>query len=907
MLILVKNMEKNMSVDTNHIVSDNSDFFKNIPEVNLYQTKLDNLSQVWNTLNLLNQVNEGGASMESTQDAFNNLTLNLLHHLTHESLKQIANEVESKSQVVVDIIIRNLFERTADIGFLSTDDAIRDFFRHYEQLAISLASITQYSPKKSSCEVCPTPFKLACQNGLASQELNFVKNILCQPDAQQMQDRISRETLKQSLKSRFKEYVNKYSVYYDVILTDTKGNVLINLDQSNVIEKSNDSIIYEALNTKYPFIEKLGKTDLRVDKESALLYACKVTNSNDEKSENLGVLILCFKFCDETELIFDGLKQTNNALNLMLLDKSGIVIATSNPLHMPIGKPMSVVRSKTFDIVNYGGRKYIAKTAKTKGYEGYFGLGWLGHVMIPLEEAFLNEKENILNKIDKHILEGVMESTSLFSQELQSIPVEAKKIQEDLNRMVWNGSLKQKSSIGKKLLSQVSLTGEKTKSIFNESIASLHETVLKTLLNVVHFKAYLGINIMDRNLYERANDCRWWALTPKFREILNKQHLIFQDTEELTSILVYINQLYTVYTNLVLFDNDGMVVAVSNEKHNSMVGLKLTQDWVTRTLALQDSQQYIVSKFEKTSLYNSNYTYVYNACIKSPDSAKTVGGIAIVFDGEPQFEVILNDILTNKEDAFALFATKDKIVISSSNKRFEVGELVDIQNNFFKLAHNESYSSIIEFEGEYYAIGSYCSSGYREYKTVDGYSNDVICLVFIPLGVADKKNKELQQQDDLTLAEYKSDGTSTREFGTFFIGKFWYGFDIDDLDGSIAAEGIQPINRNNMVAGRVFYKNESLEVLDLYKFLNASKSEELQIIVFKYYTTPNKTRFLGLLATKLGPICEVPQSHVGKASSLLRNETNIIKEIVKPPLNYKQMLSIISVESLLRILQKFEL
>ncbi len=36
-----------------------------------------------------------------------------------------------KSQVAIDILIRNLFERRADIGFLATDDDIRLFLENF--------------------------------------------------------------------------------------------------------------------------------------------------------------------------------------------------------------------------------------------------------------------------------------------------------------------------------------------------------------------------------------------------------------------------------------------------------------------------------------------------------------------------------------------------------------------------------------------------------------------------------------------------------------------------------------------------------------------------------------------------------------------------------------------------------
>lgn len=80
-----------------------------IPVVNYYEKKLSELSSNWNTLNLLNQVNEGGASIENTQKEFSKLTYSLVDNLTNESLKQLSNEINSKSQVVVDVLISELF------------------------------------------------------------------------------------------------------------------------------------------------------------------------------------------------------------------------------------------------------------------------------------------------------------------------------------------------------------------------------------------------------------------------------------------------------------------------------------------------------------------------------------------------------------------------------------------------------------------------------------------------------------------------------------------------------------------------------------------------------------------------------------------------------------------------------
>lgn len=155
---------------------------------------------------------------------------------------------------------------------------------------------------------------------------------------------------------------------------------------------------------------------------------------------------------------------------------------------------------------------------------------------------------------------------------------------------------------------------------------------------------------MDRNLYERANDCRWWALTSKFKEILAKEEQIEQhDKDTISSILEYINELYTVYTNLFIYDINGNILAVSNNSEKDIVGTKLSQNWVKQTLTLKDSSKYCVSPFERTPLYNNQSTYIYGAAITDENTHNVLGGIGIVFDSTDQFKDMLRDALPQNE------------------------------------------------------------------------------------------------------------------------------------------------------------------------------------------------------------------------------------------------------------------
>ncbi len=51
----------------------------------------------------------------------------LLDALANDSLKKVTASTGMRGQVAVDILILNLFERTADIGFLATDRDLRLF------------------------------------------------------------------------------------------------------------------------------------------------------------------------------------------------------------------------------------------------------------------------------------------------------------------------------------------------------------------------------------------------------------------------------------------------------------------------------------------------------------------------------------------------------------------------------------------------------------------------------------------------------------------------------------------------------------------------------------------------------------------------------------------------------------
>lgn len=813
---------------------------KYIEDVDKYKDELGTLSSSWDMLALLGQLGDINIDIGKTKENFLNLTSTLLNHLSFQQIKKVTQEMRFKSQVTIDVLIRNLFERTADIGFLATDDDIRLFLENF---------VSKYD-----------------ENSLV---------------------------IKQEIQKKFKEYVSKYSVYFDIVLFDVHGKIVVRLNEDINLEKVDTSFIQKVLNTSDDYIESYKYHDFLPQYKKSLVYSYKVTKSNDSGSKDLGVLALCFRFTDEMNAIFGNLVDAKNKECLTILDEDGYVIASSDKEHINLGVKLPIVLNENYKIVSYAGRDYIAKTCETNGYQGFYGLKWYGHIMIPLEYAFLSDELNSL-VVDENIINSMMENEQHFSKELKEVFYNSKTIQDNLIRVIWNGNIVQSKlnstnrEFSRALLNEIGITGNKA----NSSLDNLNQTIISSILKDCEFLSSLAIDIMDRNLYERANDCRWWALNSYFKEALDDYLTINEKKEELSSILKYINDLYTVYSNLIIFDKNGKIIAVSNEKEQYLIGKILTQDWIEKTLTLKDTSKYCVSKFEKTNLYENESTYIYCSAIRSlKDDNDVVGGIAIVFDSSTQFytmldEILPKDIYGNKQKGvYAFFTDKNKQIIATTSTNFEVNSYLDIDDSFFKLKNGQNLSRIIEFRGNYYAVGVKCSSGYREYKSaVDDYKNDVLSFVFILIGKANSNVILSHSKTKFLTSQKREFKGETIELATFYLGKRLLAVNSKNVIESIGIEELQEsieMDKKNHFKGMVLHKNKLISVLDIRDFVNEEIEDgTLKNIILVEYDKDNVEHCVGLLVSSLETICTVEEKSIQHIQNHFLGSGTLIESLV---------------------------
>jgi hypothetical protein len=468
-----------------------------------------------------------------------------------------------------------------------------------------------------------------------------------------------------------------------------------------------------------------------------LIYSCAIKSSNEQNAETLGVLCLCFRFADEMQSIYADLQTDDVNSCIMIIDDKGKTITSSNEKEFPIGSVFT--KEQSADIRKINNTHYFSTVTATKGYQGFFGLGWSGQVLTPLQNAFTHDdkEQDTNNELTD------LQNSQLFSTELNEINHTSVMIKDDLSLVVLNGiiaSARKNAVEFMPILEEIEKIGAGIANVFTDSLNNLLSTVVSAHLNEVQFIAGLAVDIMDRNLYERANDCRWWALTTVFRQLLEQPVVQPIEQEKINDILSYINELYTVYTNLYVYDKSGVIVGVSNPEQQHLIG-QMAEGSSAANVALQitDSQRYAVSKFAPSAQYDNRHTYIYNASITSLQNNAVLGGIAVVFDSEPEFLAMLEDCLPQDQEnnivegCFALYCQRDGLIVSATEYSPQnVGQKLDINPELFELENGCKESKIMEYRGKSYAVGIAVSKGYREYKTTGDYKNDILSFVMIP-------------------------------------------------------------------------------------------------------------------------------------------------------------------------------
>lgn len=777
-------------------------------------------------------------TLAETRDRFADLQQRLVRQLGQEGLAELAGELGSAAQCGIDILVRNLFERTADVGFLATDELL--------------------------CRFCAAP---------ASEQT----------------------AQRGEMQRRLAEYRAKYTVYDDIIVLDRAGRVLLRLDESSELQACSEPLLAAAL-ARPGYVEHFGYSLLAArDAElaaqqgaaqaKALLYAHRIEMPAGRVQ---GVLVLRFRLADELGRIFEDLASSEHRVALVMLDEQQRVVASNDTAHVPLGARLRMPHGEELDeghrlaLLNFAGREYLAVQCPTRGYQGYGGPGWSGLAMVSLSTAFRQSNDNA----------GLPMGVALDNEELRQVQNEVDAINRNLRRVVWNGRLlaNARGELGsgqlqlKAVLQQINSTGGRMRARAGAAIHDLYRSSLGRAQQQADELARLAADIMDRNLYERANDCRWWALAPVLAQELAGSASP-AGTRRMNEVLGHINGLYTVYTRLIAFDAQGRIRALTNDDAAApLQGQAVPKHWLQAVQALTDSQRYAVTPFEACSATAGMPTYVYLAAVRAGGSI--VGGVAIVFNAEREFKAMLCDVLDGRA-GLAAFVDTDGRVIAGSDDSLPVGEKLPFTVERGVVAHM----------GAHHAVSVIEAKGYREFKQEDGYSNGVRAVVALRLGMLERRQRALYDTELSAVASSSAAASrpgaaavqgSTRELALFQVGSARYAVSVEAVLEALPARGmLRLVASGGPVVGLLDAGQANggrvLPVLCARRIFGVShpaRETDGVVLILSDPMQPGQPA-CGLRVDDLNSVLDVEEAHIQAVSAGLRQRTDWLAALVR--------------------------
>jgi len=261
----------------------------------------------------------------------------------------------------------------------------------------------------------------------------------------------------------------------------------------------------------------------------------------------------------------------------------------------------------------------------------------------------------------------------------------------------------QVEAIAKQLESQLtSRTGNLMSSIERMSERSRGERMVDLSLN--------AIELIDRNLYERTCDVRWWATDSAVVDCAAApgSAAVSYANERLAVIL----GAYTVYLDLWLCDLDGKVIANGRADRFRVIGQDVASTkWFRDARGLRSGDDYVASDVECQPLLGGAQVATYCASVREGGKAdgKPIGVLAIHFDWEPQARAIVQGVRVGANDkARVLLVDSSFRVIAASDGQGLLSERVQLSTKGGRSGFYHDHAGKL--------IAYHATPGYETYK-----------------------------------------------------------------------------------------------------------------------------------------------------------------------------------------------
>ncbi len=543
---------------------------------------------------------------------------------------------------------------------------------------------------------------------------------------------------------------NSYTLYRDLVICDDQGNIIAtsNPKRRSKVQGMNvaaESWFVQALETKdgTEYYARDFAPSI-VEEQESLVYSTAVRLNGQENNAAIGAMGIFFDFQDEARIILEDYMPKNTEGMIaegwcsFFSNRKGLVIASSDANNYEVGVKTHIPSSHlvlgpgqtTRSYGYYNGQDAALFTAKTDGYLDYAGLGWNSHLILPRKSIFCRSSSNMVGDVEVKALLNSCIIPEINKKTYINVEHDKRALQLiSTNGMLFAAELGASGQALSPIFEQITKTGDFATSCMEDLLQEMALDELTLNFQTLQLFSKQAIDLIDRNLFERSADIRWWSTDKYLIDALAEP--AEQSAKEAGQRLKVINGSYTMYRNLVLVDSSGSIIACSSPA--LLGGIRQlnvsAHGWFEKGMQTQDNTEYAVADVQDSELEpTKSRSLVYSSGVRvSAESTEAIGVLGILFDWDTEAGMMLQKCLPRNSEggtikgSVAFYTNKNgEIIESTDQEAFVVGQRHEVIASICsKLGAGQSNSAIVEIDSKQFIIGSTKTKGYREYSGLE--------------------------------------------------------------------------------------------------------------------------------------------------------------------------------------------
>jgi len=191
------------------------------------------------------------------------------------------------------------------------------------------------------------------------------------------------------------------------------------------------------------------------------------------------------------------------------------------------------------------------------------------------------------------------------------------------------------------------------------------------------------IDIIDRNLYERSCDVRWWATDSAVVEAVSEPNAA--SAAYASKRLGVILDSYTVYLDLWVVDANGRVLANGRpDRYPGVIGSQMRgQPWFEQAMAAGSGNEFASTDIESLAPLGNAMVATYSTAIRRGGEAhgEPLGALVIFFDWQTQSDAVVASVKFSEEErerGRALILDSKHRVIAASDGQGTLSEVMNL-------------------------------------------------------------------------------------------------------------------------------------------------------------------------------------------------------------------------------------